>query len=169
MIEAYSSTKNCTACGVAKPLDQFHVDKSKKSGRKAKCASCCNSMRTPRDHSLYYWKNRERVLKRVAEYASKNKSKDAARSASRYAAKKIRKVNLTERDKFAIKSIYAFSKWFSDKTGIKHQVDHIVPLRGDIASGLHVPWNLRIIPASMNSSKGNRVDLRISHPAFLKG
>lgn len=34
-------------------------------------------------------------------------------------------------------------------------VDHIVPLNHPRVSGLHVHWNLRVIPAAMNYSKGN--------------
>lgn len=59
-------------------------------------------------------------------------------------------------DKKAIADIYAEAKRFSIETGIKHHVDHEIPLQGKLVSGLHVPANLRIIPASKNFKKLNR-------------
>ena len=41
--------------------------------------------------------------------------------------------------------------------GGRWHVDHIVPLKSKIVCGLHCSANLQVIPAIINSSKGNRV------------
>lgn len=54
----------------------------------------------------------------------------------------------------ALNRIYEHCAQVSKETGVPHHVDHIVPLLGRGVSGLHVPWNLQILPARYNVSKG---------------
>lgn len=41
------------------------------------------------------------------------------------------------------------------ETGIRHHVDHIIPLQGELVCGLHVENNLQVIPAVVNIRKRN--------------
>ena len=60
-------------------------------------------------------------------------------------------------DRDAIRQIYAECRRISESTGIKHHVDHFYPLKGVTVSGLHNEFNLRVIPAAENQSKGSRL------------
>lgn len=56
----------------------------------------------------------------------------------------------------AIKAIYVMAQRARECTGIRFEVDHVVPLRGRSVSGLHVPHNLRLLTRQENMAKGNR-------------
>jgi len=55
-----------------------------------------------------------------------------------------------------LNQFYNYASRISECIGIKHHVDHVLPLAGDGFTGLHVPWNLQVIPATINLRKGNR-------------
>ena len=62
-------------------------------------------------------------------------------------------------DRVEISKIYREARRLSDETGVEHHVDHVIPIQHPDICGLHVPWNLRVIPASENCAKGNRISL----------
>lgn len=54
-----------------------------------------------------------------------------------------------------IRKVYREADRLSLATGVKHNVDHIVPLNHPRVCGLHVHFNMRAIPAGPNMAKSN--------------
>jgi 5-methylcytosine-specific restriction endonuclease McrA len=110
-------------------------------------------------HSKKWYKENKELRKiSMAKWQKENAYKCCAIEAKRRAAQMTRTPSwLKQEDSKEIESFYAIAKelqWLSED---KLEVDHIVPLQGKNVSGLHVPWNLQILPKSMNCSKNNRL------------
>jgi len=58
----------------------------------------------------------------------------------------------------SIGAVYMQCKDIAARSGVQHDVDHIIPLAHSRVSGLNVIANLQILTASANRSKGNRFD-----------
>ena len=68
-------SKACTKCGVVKPLDGFHRDKTGAGGRRSYCKECVREY-TRR----YYEENREEERERSRRYLEENRDKVRERS-----------------------------------------------------------------------------------------
>lgn len=158
--------KYCSKCSTVKSLIEFSSNKNVWDGKTAYCSLCVNA-------ESYKWnagntEKRKQVVKQYAQthkevgakagnkYRLANLDKDAAKTAKRRAAKlQATPKWLTETDYLAILKFYNEAKRLEKETGIKYHVDHIVPLQGVNVCGLHVPWNLQVIPATDNIRKHN--------------
>jgi 5-methylcytosine-specific restriction endonuclease McrA len=161
--------KTCIKCHKNLQLVEFAVRKDSKDGFRNDCKSCQserdagNYLTEAREakraqQKEYYDANAEAISKQKEVYRKENSGKILARNMKRYCAQLERTPKWLNREQLAeIEGFYSLAKelqWLSEQS---LEVDHIIPLQGENVSGLHVPWNLQILTASGNQSKGNRI------------
>lgn len=170
--------KECTKCGVPKPLHAFSPQPRGKFGVTSICKPCtslrgiawhaANSERSRAGKAAYReankariaaaakaWRERnaERLKAQAAKWTVANAEKKRASVAKRRAAKLQATPPWANLDD--IKKFYVLAAKLTAETGIKAHVDHIVPLQAPTVCGLHCAANLSILPAHLNKRKGN--------------
>ena len=90
---------------------------------------------------------------------SRERCKDRITARSAYCSAKRRCDLLQRTPPWAnlkkIERVYMLRNWVADFTGKDYHVDHVIPLKGEFISGLHVAENLQILPATENLAKHN--------------
>lgn len=141
----------CSRCKTEKQDAEFTA---RRGGLSAACAECLREAKReayhtrPGEKQATIARNKKSELKRKENAAFRN-----AWSAWRY-AKETRRVPPWVKFTRDILPIYKLCRSF----GLAYEIDHIIPLRGKLVSGLHVPDNLRITTKLANKLKRDDFD-----------
>lgn len=141
--------KRCPDCDTEKPLSEFYKNKARYDGVQSVCKLCIGK-RT----SKWYEANKEFHNEYMRQHSRKNRWMYNARDSKRRAAEL--QATPPWANTAQIKRIYQACQNITERTGVQHHVDHVIPLQGKNVCGLHTEKNLAIIPAKMNISKANK-------------
>ena len=97
--------------------------------------------------------NKEHVYNYNKQYRKENAAKIYAQDSAHHARSKGAAMPVSEIEKLMVKYLYEDARRITRETGVKHEVDHIIPLS---KGGPHLPWNLRVITAKENRKKYNK-------------
>lgn len=175
--------KICSRCCEQKPFYEFSSHKLTRDGLRGEC-KICHAKETarwkkenPDKHKaqqkrhgkkynsqinlksrIRYGATLEYQRARKSAYKKLNRGKENALLAKYRATKKMATPPwLTALHFQQIEIFYDAAAKLTKEFGVKMDVDHIIPIQGEIVCGLHVPWNLQILTAKENQSKGNRI------------
>lgn len=161
------SGKCCCCCKLVKPVTDFHRSVWH-GGASPRCKECGISYA-----KAWYQRNKEakraydeerRIAKRHLYRAASQRFRQSS-PGRKNADTQLRRAAFAKRKPPWILGtelivFYEAAARVSRCMKIKHHVDHIIPLRGEVVSGLHVPANLHVIPEILNLRKNNHFSIQ---------
>lgn len=99
--------------------------------------------------------NSERRKQVAREWAARNPATVGANTRMRLARLSAASKWFGEFDRFVMQEAFALAKLRKAATGIKWEVDHVVPIAGRGVCGLHIGRNIQVIPMTANRRKSN--------------
>lgn len=141
---------------------------------------CCRkhkgiSSDSKRNHAIEYQNNKEVRSQQALKYyyadhekskkaqlvRQKNNLDKAAANAGKHRASKLQRTPkwVDTEELWLIKEVYSLAALRTKMFGFSWHVDHIVPLKGKLVSGLHTISNLQVISGASNISKNNNYEV----------
>lgn len=147
----------CKECRTIYPLGQFHKRPKSKFLVHARCRHCI-----AKKAAAWYAKNRASRIAKASAYAKLNRESLKVYRAVKSAERRTLKMQATPTwlsaiENAQISEFYEIAAAKQIQTGVRQDVDHIVPLLGKRVRGLHVPWNLQVLTRTENGEKHNRL------------
>ncbi len=159
-------SRACTRCGST--TNEFYKCSKVSDGLSSWCKPCFA------EHRRELFKSNPEVkaarYAQIAQWAKDNPEKVVAKTRRWQEAnpdkceRQRSRRHMTSRrpgwaNKFFIQEIYDLARRRTKATGVPWVVDHIIPLKNPLVSGLHVENNLRVVTRTENAAKGNRFNI----------
>lgn len=167
--------KICSVCKAEKDTTEFYKQAiNSKDGFQSHCKKCDNARKQA-------WKNKNPEMAKAhakqaesnrlnnenrREYRRELKKKPHVRAVNNaaYAKRRAAKINrtpqwLSRQDYVVIKAFYSIAQMLTRVNKEEWHVDHDIPLQAKLASGLHVPANLRLMRGIENETKRNTFEI----------
>ncbi len=143
--------KYCKNCDTNKLLTDFYRNKSRYDGLSSSCKAC-TKVKTNNRYSSRPEEHRSRKRKSYINNIVTERERSAKKRSSR-----LLRVPLwfSEWDEFLYSVMVEEAISLEKLTGYKWHVDHILPLQGELVSGLHIANNFQLLPATVNLKKSN--------------
>lgn len=118
-----------------------------------------NTDAVKKHNSTQYAKHTQKIKDGIKKWAKNNPAKVMAYTRASQTKRNLRYPKwLTADERWMMQQAYELAALRTKLFGFPWHVDHIIPLQGEIVSGLHTPYNLQVIPGADNVRKSNKFE-----------